>query len=49
MEGPANTLNYMFAGYIVIFGAMILYIASLALRFQHLRQEEKMLREVDEE
>jgi hypothetical protein len=49
MEGPANTLNYMIAGYIVIFGAMILYITSLALRFQHLRQEEKMLLEEDKE
>ena len=39
MDGPANTLNYMLAGYMVIFGAIILYIVSLVLRFKRLHEE----------
>jgi hypothetical protein len=41
----AQTTNYMLAGYIVIFGAMALYLVSLAARWRKLRQDEKMLEE----
>jgi hypothetical protein len=39
----AETTNYMLAGYIVIFGAMALYLVSLAARWRRLRQDEEML------
>ncbi len=43
MEGPANTLNYMLAGYGVIFGIMLIYLGSLVVRYRNLRQEEEIL------
>jgi hypothetical protein len=39
----AQTTNYMLAGYIVIFGAMALYLISLAARWRNLRRDEEML------
>jgi hypothetical protein len=39
IDAPVDTLNYMILGYAVILGCVILYIASLALRFRHLRRE----------
>lgn len=47
MEGPANTLNYMIAGYVVIFGIMIVYLASLIIRWRNLRQDEELLEQLD--
>ena len=41
----AETTNYMLAGYIVIFGAMDLYLVSLAARWRKLKQDEEMLEE----
>jgi hypothetical protein len=38
-ETPVDTFNYMVLGYAVILGCVVLYIASLALRFRHLRRE----------
>lgn len=49
MEGPANTLNYMIAGYAVIFGVMLIYLASLVVRWRNLRQEEEILEQADAE
>jgi CcmD family protein len=49
MGSPANTLNYMLAGYIVIFGAIFLYIGSLVLRFKRLHEEIMGLKEEKEE
>lgn len=48
-QGPANTLSYMIAGYVVIFGVMIVYLASLVVRWRNLRQDEEMLEEVEEQ
>jgi hypothetical protein len=39
----AETTNYMLAGYIVIFGAMALYLVSLVVRWRRLKQDEEML------
>ena len=36
----AETTNYMLAGYVVIFGAMVLYVVSLAGRWRKLRRDE---------
>lgn len=49
MEGPADTLNYMLAGYGVIFGTMILYIVSLFIRWRNLKQDENLLQEIKKE
>jgi hypothetical protein len=48
MEIP-NTLNYMIAGYIVIFGGLIIYITSLVWRARNLHQEERLLERTNED
>jgi len=35
----ADTLNYMIAGYAVIFGAMLVYIVSLLVRYSKAKRE----------
>lgn len=47
LEGPADTTNYMIAGYSVILGTMGLYILSLILRFRGLSQDEALLDELN--
>jgi hypothetical protein len=46
MQGPADTMNFMLAGYGVIFGIMIIYLASLVIRWRNLRQDEEILEQV---
>jgi hypothetical protein len=46
MEEPANTINFMLAGYGVIFGVMGIYLASLIIRWRNLRQDEEILERV---
>jgi hypothetical protein len=48
MQGPADTLNYMIAGYVVIFSVMIAYIVSLVVRWRNLSQDLEMLEQVEE-
>lgn len=43
MSEPAQTLNYMIAGYVVIFGALFGYIASLVIRWNALQRKKKSL------
>ena len=47
-EAPANTNNYMVAGYVVIFGTMLLYLLSLAVRWKNLKQDLSVLEQLDE-
>ena len=47
--GPADTLNYMIAGYAVILGTIGLYIVNITLRFRSLRQDEALLDEIEAE
>ena len=47
MDAPANTMNYMIAGYAVVFVVLTIYLASLVIRFRNLRQDEAMLEEID--
>ena len=49
MDAPANTMGYMVAGYSVIFGVMIIYLISLVVRWRSLRQDEALLKDLDEE
>ena len=50
LDGPADTFNYMVLGFGVILGCIVMYIASLALRFRTLRREIEVYEaiEVDE-
>lgn len=47
-EGPANTVNYMIAGYTVFFTVMILYLTSLLVRNRNLKQDLEVLQEVEQ-
>jgi hypothetical protein len=47
-QGPAQTSNYMIAGYAVIFGVMAIYLASLAIRRRNLRRDMEVLEEIEE-
>ncbi|HEY9088589.1 MAG TPA: hypothetical protein VIO36_10505 [Anaerolineaceae bacterium] len=47
MEGPANTLAYMIAGYAIIFTVLAVYLVSLVVRWRNLRQDEETLREIE--
>lgn len=45
MEDPANTWNYFYAGYGVIFFIMGIYLVSLIVRWRSLMVERKTLKE----
>ena len=47
MEGPADTYSYMISGYVVIFGVISAYLASLVVRRRSLLREKTMLEEID--
>jgi hypothetical protein len=47
MQGPADTLSYMIAGYAVIFIVLVIYLASLVARFRSLRQDKETLEELE--
>lgn len=48
-QGPAETTSYMIAGYVVIFGVMLIYLVSLYIRHRNLQQDMKVLDELDQE
>jgi hypothetical protein len=48
-EGPANTTNYMIAGYAVIFGVMLIYLISLLIRQRNLQRDMEVLEEIQVE
>lgn len=48
-EGPADTTTYMIAGYAVIFGVMLIYLYSLRVRRQSLKQDMEVLQELEEQ
>jgi hypothetical protein len=45
---PADTFNYMVAGYAVIFGAMLLYVVSLIIRRRNLEQDMNVILELEQ-
>lgn len=49
LETPPDTSGYMVAGYAVAFGVMLIYVASLFIRFRNLNCDLAMLEEMDEE
>jgi hypothetical protein len=46
-EITPNTSAYMIAGYVVIFGVILIYLTSLAIRRRNLKQDLEMLEELD--
>ncbi len=48
-DAPPDTSGYMIAGYIVIFGTMLIYMISLYIRNRNLKQDLDVLNEVEEE
>jgi len=47
-EAPADTTVYMIAGYAVIFGVMLIYLFSLALRRRNFKEDLKVLKDLEE-
>ncbi|MBN2547813.1 MAG: hypothetical protein JXB15_01545 [Anaerolineales bacterium] len=47
-EGPAETTVYLIAGYVVIFGAMFVYLISMIIRSRNLKQDLLALQELEE-
>lgn len=45
---PADTFNYMVAGYAVIFGSMLLYTLSLIIRRRNLEQDMNVLLDLEQ-
>ena len=48
LDGTPDTTGYMLAGFAVIFGFMLVYVVSLAVRKRRLSREEEMLKELEE-
>jgi hypothetical protein len=48
-NAPAQTTAYMIAGYAVIFGVMLIYIISLLVRQNNLKQDFEVLTEEEEQ
>ncbi len=46
-EAPPNTDAYMIAGYIVIFGVMLIYLVSLIVRQRSLRKDLELLEDLE--
>ena len=47
--GPANTDNYMFAGYVVSFVTMGIYLLSMYVRNRNLKRDLETYQEMDNE
>ena len=49
LETTPDTSSYMIAGYAIAFGVMLIYVASLFIRFRNLNRELSKLEEMDKE
>lgn len=49
LETPPDTSQYMIAGYVIAFAVMIIYVASLYIRFRNLNRDLSMFEEMDED
>lgn len=43
-QAPAETTGYMIAGFSVIFGVMLVYVISIAVRYRNLKQDFEVLK-----
>ncbi len=48
-EAPAETTAYMIAGYLVIFGVMLVYLTSMLVRRRNLLNDLETLQEIEKE
>ena len=48
-QGPPDTFGYMLFGYIVIFGTMFLYLASLIMRSRNLQRDADILEDLEDQ
>lgn len=46
-NAPAETTSYMIAGFAVIFGVMLAYVVSIAIRTRNLMQDYEMLKSLE--
>ncbi len=49
LQPPPDTSGYMIAGYVVIFGVMLLYLISLVVRNRNLKADLDVLNEMQNE
>jgi hypothetical protein len=49
LETPPDTSGYMIAGYVIAFAVMLIYVASLYIRFRNLNRDLSMLEDMDNE
>jgi CcmD family protein len=49
LETPPDTSGYMIAGYAIAFVVMLIYVASLILRYRNLNRDLSMLEEMDKD
>lgn len=49
LETPPDTSQYMIAGYVIAFAVMIIYVASLYIRFRNLNRDLSTLEGMDNE
>ena len=47
-QEPAQTVNYMIAGFVVIFGVMAIYLSSLVIRGRILKQDLETLEDLSD-
>jgi CcmD family protein len=47
LDSTPDTSGYMIAGYAVIFGVMLVYLVSLAVRSHNLKQELRALEDLE--
>jgi hypothetical protein len=48
-DAPAETTNFMIAGYAVIFGMMLIYLVSLLIRQRNFQKDLEVLEEIQGE
>ena len=49
LETTPDTSQYMVAGYAIAFGVMLIYVASLFIRFRNLNRDLSMLEDMDKQ
>ena len=49
LAAPAETTQYMIAGYTVIFGVMLIYVISLNVRYRNLQRDYEVLKNMDDD
>ncbi|RPI78208.1 MAG: CcmD family protein [Chloroflexi bacterium] len=47
LQIPPNTSNYMIAGYAVIFTVLLVYLATIVLRFRNMHRDIELLEDLD--